>query len=78
MPKSYSKLRGRIVEKYGTLGAFCDAIGMSRQAFGKKLSGETPFTTTQMLEYSEILGIPRKEMLSYFFDGKVAKSATPQ
>lgn len=67
MPKKYAKLRGRIVEKYGTIGAFCDKIGMSRQGFSKKLSGEVPFTTEQMKEYCAILEISPKDMYAYFF-----------
>lgn len=67
MPKRYAKLRGRIVEKYGTIGAFCDKIGMTRQGFSKKLSGKVPFTTDQIVEYSQILGIHPREMHDYFF-----------
>lgn len=67
MPKSYAKLRGRIVEKFGTIGAFCDAIGMSRQGFSKKLSGEVPFTTDQIDDYMKILDISPEDVFSYFF-----------
>lgn len=67
MPKRYAKLRGRIVEKYGTISAFCEEIGMSRQGFSKKLSGKVPFTSEQIVEYSQILDIRPKEMCDYFF-----------
>lgn len=67
MPKRYAKLRGRIVEKFGTIGAFCDAIGMSRQGFSKKLNGEVPFTTDQIDDYMKILEISPEDVFSYFF-----------
>ena len=67
MPKSYAMLRGKIVEKFGTIGAFCDAIGMSRQGFSKKLNGEVPFTSEQIVKYAEMLDIRPKDLHVYFF-----------
>ncbi len=40
MKFEYLKLRGRIIEKYGTIGAFADEVGISRTQMSKKLQGK--------------------------------------
>ena len=36
MPYTYNKLRGRIIEKYGSQSAFADEIGRSQVSVSRK------------------------------------------
>ena len=64
----YSKLRGRIVEKFGSQRAFAKKIGLSEQSVTAKLSGRTDFSTNEILEWCNKLGIEQTEVGIYFFD----------
>lgn len=69
----YSKLKGRIVEKYGTRGAFAKAYGVSENTISRKLSGKMGITTDDIIKMSssEYLDIEAKEIPTYFFTQKV-------
>jgi len=67
----YSKLRGRIVEKYGSQESFADAVGIARNTLNLKLNNKGRFTQTQISEYAKILGINPVEIYAYFFARKV-------
>ena len=64
----YKKLRGRIVEKYGTIKTFAHSIGMSSTAVYLKLSGRTSFDTDSIRRWCEALEIPIEDAGVYFFD----------
>lgn len=40
---SYSKLKGRIVELYGTQTGFAKRLGISKNSISKKLAGKQSF-----------------------------------
>lgn len=63
----YRKLRGRIVEKYGTLRAFAVALGTSSQIVSRHLSGKSCFTAERMDKWGGLLDITRSEYGEYFF-----------
>ena len=44
MPYQYDKLRGRIVERYGTHANFAKALGLSSNFVSKKLNCKSGFT----------------------------------
>ena len=44
MPYTYNKLRGRIVEKYGSQSAFADKLGRSQVSVSRKLQCKTEFS----------------------------------
>ena len=67
----YSKLRGRIVEKCGSITAFSEKIKISRAALNNKLSNRTDISREDIIEWSTILEIEPKDYASYFFDIKV-------
>ena len=69
----FSKLCGRIIEKYGTRDAFADAIGMARSALSARLNNKVPFKPVEILRITspEILDIPNCEIGIYFFTQKV-------
>lgn len=67
----YSKLRGRIVEKYSTLSAFAQAIGISDGTLSSKMNSKTYFSNEEIVEACKLLGIRFEEVQSYFFTLKV-------
>lgn len=67
MSMEYSKLRGRIVEKYGTMTAFAEKLNIKVQTVSRKLNSDVGFTKDDILVWSELLGIPKEEIGIYFF-----------
>ena len=63
----YSKLRGRIVEKYGTMSKFADELGISLVAVSKKMNNKSGFTRTDIEKWATLLDIPGIEYDAYFF-----------
>jgi len=63
----YSKLRGRIIEKFGSMSAFADALGTSRVTVSLKMNNEAGFTRDNIIKWSELLEIPEEEYAQYFF-----------
>lgn len=63
----YGKLRGRIIEKYGTISSFSKVVGISRVSIYLKLSGKVGFTTAQVENWSRLLGIATKDIGLFFF-----------
>lgn len=69
----YSKLIGRIIEKFGTRRAFAEAIGISENSMSQKLSHKMAITTDDIKEWCkpELLDIACDEIGVYFFALKV-------
>lgn len=63
----YSKLRGKIVEKFGSITAAADAIKISRVALSRKLSGKSEFTQGEIKKMMGVLEIPESKCVEYFF-----------
>lgn len=61
----YSKLCGRIVEKYGSRKAFAKEIGMSEPSLSQRLNNCLDFSQSEILRASIALELP--EIDSYFF-----------
>ncbi|MCI8486821.1 MAG: DUF739 family protein [Clostridia bacterium] len=72
----YSKLRGKIVEKFGSISAFCQEIELSEPSIHSKLKHRTEFTQSQIIKSCILLDIQLKDMFIYFFDYKVKKNLT--
>lgn len=72
----YSKLIGRIVEKFGTRKAFAEAYGISENAMSQKLSGKMAITTDDIKAWCkpEFLDIQCDQIGEYFFKLKVQAS----
>ena len=71
MSFDYSKLRGRIVEKYGTLEAFASAVNLSNHTISKYINNKIPWKQTNIEAAVRALDIPPEEISSYFFTPKV-------
>lgn len=73
MKFDYSKLIGRIVEKFGSRKAFAEACGFSENTISQKLSGKMSITTKDVVKWSspELLDIDNDDIPQYFFANKV-------
>lgn len=64
---SFPKLRGAIREKFGTQEAFACAMGMHPTTLSSKLQSRVDWTRKEMERVGSLLGIPKEELMSYFF-----------
>lgn len=64
---NYNKLRGRIVEKYGTQDKFAEAVGMTRQGVSMKMRGKTSFSQVDIQKWCDLLDIKTDQIAEYFF-----------
>ena len=67
MPYNYSKLLGRIVEKFGTQYKFAEAMGVSERTVSLKLNGRIDWKQSEIEKACEILNIGKSEICEYFF-----------
>ena len=67
----YSKLRGRIVEKCGTISNLAERLGTSLVIVSNKLNNKCGFSREDIEKWSEVLEIPGDEYHAYFFTHKV-------
>ena len=67
----YSKLNGKIVEKYKTKGNFAAALGMTPQSLSRKFHGTSPWTQPEMVKAMELLGEPIENIRVIFFAPQV-------
>jgi hypothetical protein len=72
----YSKLTGRIIEKFGSRRAFAIAYGISENAMSQKLSNKMAITTDDIMEWCkpDFLDIPSDQIGVYFFKLKVQEN----
>ena len=68
MAKGYRRLRGRIIEKFGSVSAFSDRIGKARNGVSVKLNGKVKFNTNDIRQWAEALEITPEEIGVYFFE----------
>lgn len=71
MAFDFSKLRGRIIEKYGSQAAFAKKMGISNNTFSLKMNNKVRFTTNDIALISDILDIAESSIGEYFFTPKV-------
>lgn len=67
----YSKLKGLIAEKNYTQRKLCKCIGISENSFTNKLNGKSDFSSVEIANICNVLGIAPEEVGSYFFTPKV-------
>ncbi len=69
----FSKLRGRIIEKYGCCRAAAEAVNMSKVQLSDRLCNKIAFRPEEiyLLASQEILDIPCEEIPRYFLTPKV-------
>ena len=65
MERKLMKLRGRIIEMYGTYSRFAERIGLTKAALSIALKrGE--FSSIRIREWADALQIPDSEISDYF------------
>lgn len=65
-PFDYSKLRGRIKEKLNHQYVLAEKIGISTNAFSRKLNNALDFTNRETAKIIEVLDIKGDEIKEYF------------
>lgn len=67
----FSKLRGKIREKYKTQIAFSSDMGFNEATLSNKLNNNVEFTSKEILKAIELLDIDKQLIPEYFFTTKV-------
>ena len=70
----YGKLRGRIVEVFGSQKEFSQAMHMSEATLSLKLTGSSYFSQSEMYRAMALLGLEVNLISSYFFTPGVKKT----
>lgn len=65
--QTYSKLRGKIREVFGTQDKLANEMGISERSLSLKLNGKVAFSKKDILLLSKLLNIPVEEIGYYFF-----------
>jgi hypothetical protein len=73
---SYAKLRGRIVEKFGSQAAFADKLGWREALLSAKLNNKSEWAFPEVMKACELLEIPLSDAHLYFFCAKSCVNAT--
>ena len=73
MTFDYSKLRGKIVEKHGSVKAFATDLGINYPNLNMILQSGRSFKTETALRIADDLGV-REQMGDYFFTLAVRKT----
>lgn len=71
----YSKLRGRIKEKYSNEGLFAKSLGLSSVSLGSKLNNKVGFKSQEIKKTCDLLSIEPEEIKDYFFTLKTKKTS---
>ena len=67
MAFNYNKLRGKIVEIYGSQIEFAKAMKWSEKTLSLKLNGKVPWKQTDIMTAVQILGLSESDIQAYFF-----------
>lgn len=67
----YDKLKGRIIEKYGSRRSYAKALGIPESTLSKKLNGKSPFSQEEILTHCKFLDVSIDKIPLYFFTVKV-------
>ena len=70
---NYSKLRGRIIEKYGSQTDFAKAFGCSDRTLSLKMTGKRPWKQVEILKAIKLLDLSEDDIQDYFFALEVQK-----
>lgn len=74
MERDYSKLRGKIVEVFGTMSKFATAMSYSDRTISLKMNGKIDFTQSDIAKAVGLLGLRDEEIPVYFFTNRVQSS----
>jgi len=63
----FSKLKGRVIEKFGTQKKFAEALGVSENLVSLKFQKKVEFSKDDMSQWGKLLDIPPEQFHEYFF-----------
>ena len=64
---NYSKLKGRIKEKFGNQVKYAKHLGIATSTITNLLNNKSKFNQDKILEWCEELEISKEEITEYFF-----------
>lgn len=67
MTYEYRRLKGRIIEKYGTMGEFAKEIGISQNSLSKKMNCKTGISQEDIELWSKLLDISPDDYGAFYF-----------
>lgn len=67
----HDRLRGKIIEKFGSQKRFTELMGISDASMSYKMTGKREFTSSEISKAIEILNIDPHHIYEYFFNKKV-------
>lgn len=71
MSFEYNKLKGKIVEVFGTQTKFAEAMGWSERTLSLKMNSKRPWKQTDISKAIVLLQLDASEIPDYFFTEKV-------
>ena len=71
MAFNYNKLRGKIVEIYGSQIEFAKAMKWSEKTLSLKLNGKVPWKQTDIMTAVQLLRLSESDIQDYFFSVEV-------
>lgn len=71
MAFNYDKLKGKIVELFGTQYRFAEAMGWSERTLSMKMNGVIPWKQPDICKAIELLNLEESDIPIYFFNVKV-------
>lgn len=71
MAFNYDKLKGRIIEIFGSQREFASAMGWSERTLSLKINGEIPWKQTDICKALNLLRLSETDIPTYFFTVKV-------
>ena len=73
MQFDYDKLRGKIIEKFGSNYRFAAAMGWSERTMSLKITGKRSWKQTEICLAISLLGLSDLDVTEYFFKTKVQR-----
>lgn len=67
----YMKLKGRIIQMYGSQGRFAKRLGKTEQTVTAKLNSRTQFSQDDIIAWCNALDIEAPSIGEYFFEYKL-------
>ena len=68
---NYSRLKGRIVEKFGNQKNFAKAMNWSEKTLSKKINGDVFWRQTDICKALRLLDLTVNDVQEYFFETEV-------
>lgn len=71
MPFDYNKLKGKIIEKYGSQQKFAKALGWSERTLSLKMNGKVSWRQVDICNAIKLLELTENDIQEYFFTTEV-------